>query len=437
MLNGRMKEMARRKRLTLAAVAALTALLLLACSGDGDSTTGSAIDSSGGSTPVDQPIAAPLPDGLPSHLGLGLMNNPLQIDWMTGSGVAWDYRYQYLTGGVNTGDGWTTWGYPAGSFVDQYLQDSADSGYIPVFSYYQVVASAPDPGGEEVALKLRDVSTMRDYYADWEGLMRRLGTFGKPVIVHVEPDLWGYMQLDDDDAAMIEVQVKSSGAPSVGDFDDTAAGFARALVYLRDEYAPNVLLGFHVSSWASGKDLTANKADPAKTADKIAGFYRSLGVEFDLLFVDASDRDAGWYKVQRAKDTWWEESDFERHRAFVRSMVVATGKRAVIWQAPVGNTVYRSMDNSWGHYQDNRAQYWLGDRAHMQALADAGVVAVLFGAGADGCTMYDDSMRDGVTNPAPINGNEQEAQYADDDGGYLRLYGGEYYRSGPIALSAP
>ncbi|HUS81691.1 MAG TPA: hypothetical protein VM013_00350 [Dehalococcoidia bacterium] len=43
------------------------------------------------------------------------------------------------------------------------------------------------------------------------------------------------------------------------------------------------------------------------------------------------------------------------------------------------------------------------------------------GAGADGCTMYTDEMQDGVTNPAPIDGNGLQAQYAADDGGYLRL----------------
>jgi hypothetical protein len=229
--------------------------------------------------------------------------------------------------------------------------------------------------------------------------------------------------------------VKSSGAPSVADFDDTAAGFAQALAHVRDLQAPNVLLGFHVSSWATGKDLTINKADPVDTAAKIAAFYRSLGVEFDVLFVDASDRDAGWYESQTGKkDHWWDGSDFERFRSFVASAVRDMGKRAVVWQVPVGNTLYRSVDNSWGHFQDNRAQYWLGDRAHLQQLVDAGVIALLFGAGADGCTMYDDSMQDGITNPPAIDGNDTQAEYADDDGGYLRLRTTEYYQTGALAL---
>jgi hypothetical protein len=177
------------------------------------------------------------------------------------------------------------------------------------------------------------------------------------------------------------------------------------------------------------------RPDPVETASKIGSFYRSLGASFDLLFLDASDRDAAWYQAQKGSSRWWDAADFERYRSFVAGVVRDIGKRAVIWQIPIGNTVYRSMDNTWGHYQDNRAQYWLGDRSQMQQLADAGVVALLFGAGADGCTMYDDEMQDGVTNPSPINGNDATAQYADDDGGYLRQRAAAYYDAGPIQIS--
>ncbi len=389
-----------------------------------------------GTSPEPNPLAAELPAGLPRHLGLGLMNDPQQLGWMTASGIPWDYRYQYLTGGVNTDYGWRDWAYPDGSFVDQYLQRSVENGYIPVFSYYQIVPSAPAPGSENVVEKLGDPSTMSAYFQDWELLMRRLGASGGTVIVHVEPDLWGYLQRRNGDAAKVSVQVRSTGLAAVAGFDDTAAGFAQALVHLRNLYAPNALLGFHVSHWATGKDLILNHADPAKTAATIATFYRSLGVPFDLLFLDVSDRDAAWYEAQTGKrDHWWDDSDFERYRSFTASIVGETGRPAVLWQVPLGNTLYRSMDNTWGHYQDNRAQIWLGERERMQELADAGVIALLFGAGADGCTMYTDEMWDGITNPSPVDGNTLQAQYADDDGGYLRLRAAEYYWFGSIPLA--
>jgi hypothetical protein len=380
------------------------------------------------------------PPGIPHRLGLGLMNGPQQLSWMTTSGIPWDYRYQYLTGGVNTGDGWTEWNHPYGSFADDYLRDSGNNGYIPVFTYYQIVPSAPDTWSENVSVKLQNASTMRAYFAEWEMLMQKAGAYGRPVIVHVEPDMWGYMeQAYGQNASSVPVSVASSGFPEVAAFPDNASGFANALIHLRNVYAPNVVLGFHVSAWATGTDLTLNDADPYAAADAVFAFYQSLAAPFDLLFFDPSDRDAGFYQAVRGDGGahWWGESDFWRFREFVGRLVDRTGKKAVLWQVPVGNTLYRSMDNTWGHYQDNRAQYWLGSRQHLQELTDYGVIAILFGAGADGCTMYTDETGDGVTNPAPINGNDLEAQYADDDGGYLRLAASAYYEAGPIPLATP
>jgi hypothetical protein len=65
---------------------------------------------------------------------------------------------------------------------------------------------------------------------------------------------------------------------------------------------------------------------------------------------------------------------------------------------------------------------------------------VLFGPGQDG-TAIDDRAGDGVTNPRPITSFECDAcnthasTYPDDDGGYLRLFVGAYYRGGALSLT--
>jgi hypothetical protein len=51
--------------------------------------------------------------------------------------------------------------------------------------------------------------------------------------------------------------------------------------------------------------------------------------------------------------------------------------------------------------------------------------------------MYTDEMQDGVTNPSPTDGNDANAQYADDGGGHLRLRATEYYQAGAIQLAVP
>ncbi len=370
------------------------------------------------------------PASLPRHLGLGLMNDPEHLGWMTSSGIPWDYRYQYLTGGVNTGQGWTN-----SLSVDDYMRASGANGYIPVFTYYQIVPSAPDPWSEDVSEKLTNPSTMNAYFSEWKLLMQKAGAYGAAVVVQVEPDTWGYMESSfGANATSVPVSVSSSGFAEVAGFPNNAAGFAQALVSLRNTYARNVLLGFHVSDWATGKDLILNQADPNSLADGVFAFYQSLGVQFDLFFFDPADRDAGFYQVVRNDNGahWWNDADFQRFDQFVGRLLGLAGKKGVVWQVPIGNTVSRSENNTWGHYQDNRVQYWLGDRTHLQALANDGVIAILFGAGASGCTMYDDDMGDGVTNPPPINGNDHQAEYADDDGGYLRESAAAYYSAGAI-----
>jgi hypothetical protein len=110
----------------------------------------------------------------------------------------------------------------------------------------------------------------------------------------------------------------------------------------------------------------------------------------------------------------------------------------VLWQIPLGNTRMRAMDNSRNHYQDNRVEWLLVDptRAHLGAYLDAGVLAFLFGPGIATATCACDAAGDGVTDPAPINGNTRPSLSADDDGGFFMARAAEYYRAGAIPLAA-
>ena len=61
---------------------------------------------------------------------------------------------------------------------------------------------------------------------------------------------------------------------------DNAAGFAQAIVRLRDRYAPNVVLGYHFSTWGTGTDIVY--ADPSDATVNSLGvrtarFEQSLG----------------------------------------------------------------------------------------------------------------------------------------------------------------
>jgi hypothetical protein len=301
-----------------------------------------------------------------AHLGVGVADQPGGAARMRGL----DYRYQYLTGGVNTGSGWSTWN-PDGTFVTRYLAESRAAHVTPVFTYYQLLQSRSScAGGAEDAVDLchlRDAGLMQAYWADLELFFRRARGHGR-VILHVEPDLWGYLEQHGERAP--------------------AAGFARHVIALRNRLARNVKLAYHDSIWGTGEDPTYSKPSNAHMAAlgaQSARWYRSLHARFDQVFHDVADRDAG-FRAQVLGDggkSAWTAADFTRRDAYLRALRRGTGRPLVIWQIPLGNS---TLDQTWTHYRDNRVQYWLGSRAHLRALRAAGVVALMFGAGAEGCT---------------------------------------------------
>ena len=125
---------------------------------------------------------------------------------------------------------------------------------------------------------------------------------------------------------------------------------------------------------------------------------------------------------------------------FLSTLSSAIQKRFVLWQVPYGNTIMDAENNTWDRsIRATRFRPLLGDPSYAQLneFMNAGVVAVLFGRGADGATDATDAAKDGVTNPAPINGNTTASLSADDDGGYFRQQAAQYYASGPSRFRSP
>src|SRR5437870_3517328 len=121
--------------------------------------------------------ATPVPNGLPTHVGIGLAAHPdsTGIDgWMPNSTIAWDYAYQYLSGGVNTTSGWETWN-TSGQFPLNYAQGAASHTYIPVFPYYELVQSTGTCGSCGEAQKdlsnLNNAGLMAGYFQNFRLLM--------------------------------------------------------------------------------------------------------------------------------------------------------------------------------------------------------------------------------------------------------------------------
>jgi hypothetical protein len=437
------------------------------------------------SSPVAQAMSdgrsSTVPAGLPAHFGIGVDAHPDATGiygWMPDSQSPWDYAYQYLAGGVNTGYGWRTWN-SGGRFPLDYAKGAAANGYLPVFPYYQLLQSkgpcdACDDSSRDLA-HLNSASLMSKYFADFRVLMQRLGPgtsggvkgFGGTAVVIVEPDLSGYAEQAvlspnqachgfctgrGNDPSLLKAAVARSGFADVAGYANTYQGFSLALSHLRDRYAPNVLLAYHVSDWSTFYDV-GSSTDPSLDATalgKKAGTFAALAGaatarsdtgRYDVLTNDVGDRDAAYYKYVYGRDVFWDRDNsglpnFHRWESYVRAAATAAGRSVLVWQIPVGNQYFRSENNTDGLYQDNRAEYFFG---HIPEVESAGIIGLLSGRGNGGSTTQWDDQGDGVTDPPAVCTSDGSSSgqicsdhlssSSDDDGGYLRMAATAYYAS--------
>lgn len=418
---------------------------------------------------------------LPRDLGLGVkaaLTGNGSATWMRQSRVPWQFANQYLVG-LGSSANWTTW-QPQATYPIDYARSAAAARAIPVFTYFQINHAAACAGCSNIQRNLRNLASpmvMSSWFSDFRTLLQRLSSgryggvagYGRTTIVHVEPDLSAYVQQALIHPAEcpgtcrprgsspndVSAAVSATGIADLAGFANTYAGFNQAVLALRDKYAPNVLLAYHVSNWAGRADvgLSRAKLDERALADQVAGFAKAAGAarlsgkrHYDLLFNDVLDRDAG---SRRNGTLWWDADNavqptFHRWESFLSRIVAQLHLPAVVWQVPIGNQYFLTSDGSRGHTQDNRVQYFFD---HAAELRDIGVWAVLFGAGSPGTAQWD-ALGDGVTNAAgrlcssyghsrgPVCWSHRST-VSDDDGGYLRIRGAGYYAHGPLPVRAP
>ena len=362
-----------------------------------------------------------LPASFPHYFSFGVLNAPQvasALDEMrSANGTAFAFRYEMLSGTLSA------------QAVLQYMQESNQYGYIPAFIFDQLSPS-----------QINDATFMQGYYAGWEMLLRQVKAYGKPVLVMVEPAFWEALEQasNGNDASQVAASVRSSGY-TAAQYPDTAQGLAWTLLHMRDLYASNAMLALPISSAVGGADIATDQSpdlDVTSMARDETHFLESIGLSGNPSDVSTWDVLAGDLDGQDAANhgTWGDLYDrifpnFARYLSFIGQICQQTQRRAVLWQAPEGNQYYTTMNNTPGHYQDNRAAYILD---HVPQLIDAGVVSVLFGSKDSSGTEITNVRGDGVVNAAPVVSyecnrcNTHISYYADDDGGFLRLFIGIY-----------
>lgn len=357
-------------------------------------------------TPPGGSVKGVLPQGMPKTFSVGLFSGHGD-NWMSASNVPWDLRYRYLVKGWIDNWGWTP---EPGLWALNYFKECDAQGYTPCVQYYQLF----NEGGNNEANTYKTIkngSVMRSYFSDFKVLMERVKEYNKPVLVMLEADAFGLLSIQTGFNPNAYASIASSGMPELSGLPDTVSGWGLAFLKIRESVgAKNAILGMHISAWGTGKDISYGSiTDPLQPeVDKAYNFLRKLGLEqnvtggtYDLLVGDPCDRDADYYRLKFGDDRWWDMSDnapissksYNRYAEWLRLWNIKAKKRWVLWQIPLGNSSHKNVANTGsmrGGYKDNRVEYFMsnGNQSHAKKFAEAGVIALLFGAGKDDQSSY-------------------------------------------------
>jgi hypothetical protein len=273
--------------------------------------------------------------------------------------------------------GWTDWNAPSGQYLTMQLNAAAARSVVPMFTLYQAAA-----WGEANLAAFNDSNFMTKYWRGVRTMFQRLGTFGAPAIVHIEPDLWGYTQQRGDDPSAVPMKVGAL-VPECTDLPSNVAGFGKCIVRLARRLSPRVVIGLSASQFAA---YTNGEPDPVRVATYLS---RVGGAEADIVVLESLDRDAGCFEkaidvnCKRSGSFYWDESNvrkpnFRDHLAWARTIRTVSGKPLLWWQMPLG-VPSDVPGGATGRYRDNRVRYLF---SHGWEFAGVGGIGAVFGTGA-------------------------------------------------------
>jgi len=318
--------------------------------------------------------------GLSTELLVGVGND------LRGDGVdahAWSLspppplHYLYLVGLPGHG-GWPEWN-DGGTFIDRHVTAAQDRCVVPAFTLYAMAVE-----GEGDPATFADPAYMSDWWTGYHLALARLSATDADALLHIEPDLLGFLQQRTSATPAAIPAVVGEAVPACSDLPSTLVGWTACVQRRARTVAPKVKLAFHASTWA----------DPSPR--EVARFLLAAGVDAsttDALFVETLDRDAGCFEArtlhcQRDDGPWyWDASNrtspnFAEHLQATQVLHQSTGLPLVWWQMPLG--VPSSIEGGrHRRFRDNRVSYFFD---HPDQFMEAGGAAVMFGPGWEGQT---------------------------------------------------
>ncbi len=276
------------------------------------------------------------------------------VDAFQDHNVQWKFGYIYTLPNHDNNQDYYTW------FIKPRTETIKDAGGVPVYTFYQLLKLGQRAGitgsheADIVKKVLRDQSLMNSYFTNFIKLLSYTKTITSKAVMHIEPDSWGFMWWamgteGNDNANSIVVKVADSGHADVAGFANNAAGFARALLALRDKYAPDFYMAFHTSNFRVGT-----------RPEVVVNFLKDCG-KWDLLVTEHPHNELD-------TSTWWKAWDNGRvtiNLNWAKTITEALQLPMLIWQAPIGSIDFHLLGNS-------------SDLSMLKRFSQAGIAGVLF-----------------------------------------------------------
>lgn len=311
------------------------------------------------------------------ELALALTGRPF---FMTGGTFGGDPKtkidayYRYLVGG------WRKWNAPDGEYAKIVMREADALGAVPVFTYYKLAYEFETKN----TYFIMDEPKIHEYLQDMRVLFQKMAEFGKPAILHLEPDFFGYLQQYSASVGKppraIPARLRFSDIPECASMPEMVDSLMDCIITMGRRIAPKAKIGFHASQWADWYDMNDPAAPAQKKAYSVADFLLSVGAaKTDFIALETSDRDAGYLEAVRgAKGVYCPEVSCEKARLTWAGYIAERMQKPVLWwQMPFG--VPASTPGTKDHYRDARVPIYYGI---VPDLVKMGSFGMLFGAGA-------------------------------------------------------
>jgi hypothetical protein len=308
-------------------------------------------------------------------LGLGSGND---ISAMQSQGISPDIIDTYLVG-VGPGN-WPYYNMPTGSYVVDVINADEAVGAVPHLTLYQMATNGDGQIGD-----INDVSFMTAYWSQVKLMYQEIASTGKPVLVNLEPDFWGYVQLQAQSGDPTKLAAQVTIQPECASQPNNAVGIAGCLLTLGRTYAPKAKIGIPPSFFG-------------ESATSVGNFMKVLGAQnADFIVAQTSDRDAGCFEAALASGSpqectgrgngpfYWDENNVSQPNfadnlsGYVTVRTILGNNLPILyWQTPLG-VPSTTAGGSANHYRANQVHYMLG---HARSYVSAGVFGIVFSGGA-------------------------------------------------------